>query len=279
MKTLSQPGTPEHPVEANPRLKDMGDAAAVIKLWQDAARARQPQPAPEPTGPRWWEEPDAVRPPYYRRNDRFLMVAGPMEYIFVTPGPEPRDWLSERDEWGRIVTHSYDPDLAFRAWLAGVKHNGFSRGFEPQKAHPSEEALRRNTAHDPDWEALLRSRFGMPKPPTRLEGQLFDPGPIYKDMLMSSKFNIIDASEFLVRHIMGDHGQHGRHGDVTPTALDRACVAAALVPARNALAIEAGVGLVMSEYSIKVEGLGMVPIYVRTLLKADGSTTGIGHGF
>jgi hypothetical protein len=280
LNKLEQPGTPEHPIETDPRLVPIGHADLVIERWQAEAKARQPQPAPEPTGEEWWTYPTSIKPPYYARGNRYVLVTSETSYVFVMPGEQPGDWLSERDSWGRIITHGHDPELEFRSWLSTVKHNGFSRGWEPHKASPYEEALRRNTAHDPEWEELLRSRFGMPKPATRLEGQLFDPGGVFTDTTLASKFHVIDAGEYLVKHIMGDFGVHGCHGEIKPTALDRACPAAALQPARNALAIEAGAGVVCSQYDVRVEGVGPVSVFVRTLIDPSGpDTTGIGYGF
>jgi hypothetical protein len=255
-----------------------GHGDVTIKLWQDAARAQQPQPAPEPAGPRWWEDAALIVHPYYARGNGFIQAAGPFEYIIVTPGPEPGDWRPERDCWDRIVTHSYDPAAEFHAWLKMVRHNGVPRGFEPERASPAEEALRRNTAHDPEWELLLREKLKMPKPPTRLEGQLFDPGQIYTDKYISSKFNFNDVGPYLTRHLMGDFGQHGCHADVTPAAVDRACVAAAGVPSRNVLAIESGAGMVQSQYLVRLEGAGTLLLDVRTLIQPGGNITGIGSG-
>jgi hypothetical protein len=279
VKTLEQPGTPERPIEVDPRLIPLGHSELVIEQWQAAAKARQPQPVAEPAGPRWWEEPDAVRPPYYARNDRFVLVASPASYVHVTPGEQPGDWYELRDAWGRVEVISYDADLEFRAWLASVKHNGHARGWEPVKASEEELELRQQFGHVPSLMRLMRERLQLPEPPTRLEGQLFSPGPIYTDLLLSSKFHIIDPGDFLMRHLTGDHGAHGRHGDTIPTALDRACPAAALTPSRNALAIESGAGLVMSEFTVRVDGVGPVSIFVRSLLKGDGNVTGIGYGF
>jgi hypothetical protein len=262
--------------EVSPRLKDMGHSELVIRLWQDAAKARQPQP--EPTGPRWWEEPDAVRPPYYAKGGRFILVTSAASYVYVTPSTAVGDWYELRDAWGRVEVISYDAAAEFHGWMRTLRTNGVPRGWEPAKASEEELELRQQFGHAPALLRRMRERLQLPEPPTRLEGQLFDPGMIYSDTLLSSKFHIIDPGPYLVRHLLGDHGAHGRHGDVTLTALDRACPAAALVPSRNALAISSGVGLVASQYDVRVDGVGVVSILVRTLL-TDAAVTGIGYGF
>lgn len=202
-----------------------------------------------------------VRPAYTIEDEHFDPRIGAMSRRMVHVG-EKLLWEHCANHAGKLAT--LDEQVAtveFDARIPSPLHDEMDRalaaGFEA-------------------WGAMFAASHKL-RPRPQLEGRLFDVGNCRSSRKLP--FDVITLRAMVHRHQRGDHGVHGDVGDVELTEAMRFCPAIFGVLACNAVAIEAGEGLIVSRYGAEsVNKYGETraeDVGVCTLLSPRGPETRI----